>query len=210
MWIINGIITLSLMFASCAFAQDERFIRELYQDALRQTEEVKIAPKVLAESPVYKLDLNRDGLEEGIRTSVRDGLDYIQIDDYSGKTIFESSLSTVAKNSRIYKINLKTISKDTDALIVYFYEGQNEAVQFEGTARIYFITIDKRNLKTISIFKGPHFFHEFEKQRNQYGKRYYRVNVVDYNSDNIKEISVSYNKISRIYRYLENGKWAKF
>ena len=138
-----------------------------------------------------------------------DGEDFFIIRDHFGRTVLEKKLSTIGSNSSIYRVQLKTISHNTDALIVHFYEGSIESTRFEAQARLYFVTIPKRNLKNLHFYQGPHIFHESEKLFDKYFVKRFSVNTLDYNSDGIKEISVSYNSISRIYFYVADGIWKR-
>jgi hypothetical protein len=211
---MNCFLQVALLFVvvsmgNSVYAQDERFYRKIFTGELFDVEQEKPIYKVVAMSPLYKIDLNRDGVEEGIIIEKKDGMDFLTIIDRFGRPWFNQMLDTMGGRSKIYKIQLKSISKTTDALIVHFYEGHTNATIFEATARLYFVTIDKRDLRTLRMFKGPHMWHEKEMVADKYWNRYYSVNVKDYNGDGRREISVSYNKISRIYFYLEDGRWKK-
>src|SRR5690606_9250003 len=75
---ITWAIVLSLFWGHC-FAQDERFYRKIFTGELKGTEETIQDYKVRAQSPVYKIDLNRDGIEEGLIAENIDGVDYLRI-----------------------------------------------------------------------------------------------------------------------------------
>ncbi len=137
----------------------------------------------------------------------RDGIDFFIVQDSSGKNISELKLNAKGLDSVLYKIQLKTLSPETDALILFFDEGHSGNVIFQSTARIYMATIDKRNLEKISFQKGPAFQYEKERPVDQYSRRYYNVSVYDFNKDGTKEVAVSYNDIQRIYFYLGKGRW---
>ena len=203
---------LSILFKSDpTMAQDERFYRKIFTGNLRpsksQISQMNDFKNVISSS-IYKVDLNRDGVDEGIILEKKDGNDYIKIVDNIGRSWFEYRLETLGTESKVYKIMLKSLTKDSDVLIVHFYEGAIESSVFEASARLYFISIDKRDLKSLKIFKGPHYWHEKE-VGYKYWNRFYNVNVFDYNKDGRKEISVNYNKIARIYFYLGYGRWKR-
>jgi hypothetical protein len=143
---------------------------------------------------------------ETIRVEKKDGFDFFLIFDQFGREIFNKRLPAIGANSRLLKVDLKSITKDVNTLILHFYEGAIDSTKFEATAKLFFVTFDKNDLKKIKFFNGPHFFHEKEKG-SQYFNRRYSVNTIDYNNDGSREISVSYNKISRIYFYTSTGEW---
>ncbi|MBT4793041.1 MAG: hypothetical protein HON90_15820 [Halobacteriovoraceae bacterium] len=154
------------------------------------------------------MDLNRDGIEDSFQTVKKDGVDFIRINNHEGQKIFEEELLTKGKKSHVFKAHLRSINKSVDVLILHYYEGDNEAVGFEGSARLYFLTIRDKSLNKITLRKGPHFWTERESVTGRYWNKRYSVNVLDYNSDGQNEISVSYNNLSRVYFYLRDGKWS--
>ena len=104
---------------------------------------------------------------------------------------------------------MKTISTETDVLILHFYEGATDATIFEGRARVYFITIQNRDFSRIYFYEGPHIFYEKQMPHNNYGLRYYTVNTIDYNKDDRNEISINYGHIQHIFFYIRNGIWRR-
>jgi hypothetical protein len=203
------IFVLFLLICFNISAQDERYFRQIYSGELTNKEEKIDNFKLVVDSPEHHIDLNRDGLDERLVYSKKDGTDYLKIMDYSGRAIFETPFQSHSRFGRIYKIYLKTISPSTDVLVLFYYEGENKSARFEASARLYFISIDNKNLKTLTMFKGPHYFHEFENVRDVYWLRDLAVNIYDYNQDGVKEISVSFNKISRVYFYQNRGLWVQ-
>ena len=200
-----------ILFVASNFAlgQDEQFYRRIFTNELINKPSALIEYKLVVKSPVYQINLDRDKFPEGIRIEKRDGLDFIVVLSRFGEKVFESKLLGIGNKSRIFKIQLKTISKDTNALIIHFYEGKIDSTKFESTARLYFLTFPKNDYKKMVLFKGPHFFHEKEKVSEQYWNRRFSVNTIDYNNDGVKEISISYKKINRVYFYLSKGLWTK-
>lgn len=159
------------------------------------------------------IDLNRDGIVDSFQTVKKDGIDFIRINDANGVKVFEKRLHAKGKNSSIIKAHLVSISPAADALILHYYEGDHDNAIFEGSARLYVLTIRDRNLNKISFSKGPHFWTERESSSPHYQKYWARrfvVNTLDYNGDGIKEISVSFNKIHRILQYTKAGVWELF
>lgn len=194
-------------------AQDERYYRQMLSGALPDfnSDEVKKNEKIhySFSSSSYRIDLNKDGTEEYIQTMKRDGVDWIQISDFSGRKIFESKLFAMGAESVIYKVRFTQISRDVKALILFLDEGKTHSVKFESTARIYVLSFEKNNLETLKLSQGPHFYHEKEAQREQYWRRHYQVNIVDFDGDGIKEISIQYNHIQRMMKYIGRGEWIR-
>jgi hypothetical protein len=208
---MNGLFLLALflIFSSAANAQDERYYRRIYSNELTDKPSEVIKTKVVVKSPNYRLDLNRDGIDEIIKTEKRDGIDYFIIRDHFGRTLMEQKLSTIGSHSNIYRIQLKTISDKVDALIIHFYEGAIDSTQFNASARLYFLTINKRDLKKMHFFQGPHHFIEKEKLGDKYSIRRFTVNAVDLNQDGSKEVIITYNNISRVFKYVAEGVWQR-
>jgi len=155
---LNLLYLLLFLYTFSSFSQDERFFRKIFSGELISPKSDEPIIKVSVESPEYKIDLNRDSFPESFKTLKKDGSDYIQFFDYRGNLLANIALDPMGINSKLYKVQLKTLSKNTDVLILYYYEGYNLAVQFEAAARLYFLTIENRDLSNIYFYKGPHFF----------------------------------------------------
>jgi len=194
------------VFSLSAFSQDERYFRSIFSGDLFDRKDDAYYYKVKVESPKYVIDLNRDSKDDYFQTIKMDGNDFISIHDEYGRETFRTMLETKGKNSSIFQVSFKQVDKNTDVLILHFYEGETQSAIFEGTARLYFLTIPNRDLKNITVTKGPFFWMEKEKAAGKYYNRRYTVNTLDYNKDGSREISVSYNHITRIYFY-RNGSW---
>ena len=160
--------------------------------------------------PAYRLDLNRDGVEEILEPQKRDGVDWIEIRNSSQNKIFEAKLFAMGGASTLYKIRMVDLSQKVRALLLYVDEGITKGKRFESTARFYVLTFENSDLSKISLAEGPHYFHEKEGQRDMYWRRDYNVNVYDIDQDGIKEISVEYNHIQRIMKYNGKGNWERF
>lgn len=204
-------MTRILIFMLCicsfsAFGQDERYYRSIFSGDLFNLKDNAYYYKVKVSSPKYVLDLNRDTKDDSFQTIKMDGNDFIQINDEYGREVFRGMLETKGKNSSIFRASFKQVDKNTDVLILHFYEGEAHTSTYEATARLYFVTIPNRNLNKITMTKGPFFWTERERAAGKYWNRRYSVNTLDYNNDGSREISVSFNSISRVYFYL-NGSW---
>ncbi len=205
-----GITILLLALSHMSFGQDERFYRQLFDGSFKRQSDKDFVYKYEVASPEYMIDLNRDGVVDSFQTIKKDGVDFIRILDANGVNKFEASLEAKGKNSKIFKAHLVGISDKADALILHFYEGDTDEAVFEGSARLYVLTIQNKDLNKINMTKGPHFWHERESADEHYQKYWNRrfiVNTLDYDKDGTKEISVSFNKIHRILRYQGNGVW---
>lgn len=198
------------IFLFQAKAQDERFYRSIFNGDLSNTSDIPFEYKVEVSSHKYLMDLNRDSKKDSFQSVKKDGVDFFRINDEYGKQVFEAKLETKGKESKIFRASFKTISNSVDVLLLHFYEGHNDAAVFEGSARLYIITIKDRDFKKITMTKGPFFWSEFEGATNKYWARRYSVNTADLNKDGVKEISVSFNNIDRVYYYSSNGEWKKF
>jgi hypothetical protein len=197
---------------SVAEAQDERYFRQLIAGELPQLLQDSPAsrlPQFNVNGASYKVDLNGDGIEESIQTQKRDGVDWLQISNFSQRVIFEAKLLAMGSESQIYKLKLVHIKPEVKTLIVFLDEGFTRGRKFESTARIFLLTWEKNDLDKIRLTQGPHFFHEREGQREQYWRRDYMVNVVDIDGDGTREVAVQFNSINRIMRYIGNGEWER-
>lgn len=197
-----GILLCILSFNS--FAQDERYYRSIFSGDLFGTEKKGFPFKVAVRSPKYMIDLNRDGKDDSIQTMKKDGVDFFRVLDEYGKVALNYKLETKGANSSVFRVSFKKISKEIDVLILHYYEGETQAAKFEGSGRLYFVTIKNRDLKQISVQKGPIFWTERESVAGKYWNRRYTVNTVDYNDDGFREISTSFNRNNRVYMYVEN------
>lgn len=206
-----GFSLIFLLFSASLKAQDERYYRQMLSGGLPDFNADQIKPKTnlkyYFEGPAYRLDLNQDQTEEYIQISKRDGVDWIQITDFSGRKVFEHKLFAMGVESVLYKIRLVQISNDVRALILFMDEGKTQSVRFESSARIFVLSYEKNDFTSMKLNEGPHFYHEREAQREQYFRRTYQVNILDMDGDGQKEISVEYNQIQRIMKYVGRGVW---
>jgi hypothetical protein len=195
-------------------AQDERYYRQILTGELpkfsQESEEKELAAKFTVSGGAYQIDLDGDKTEETLEPQKRDGVDWLEIRDFSKRKIFEAKLLAMGAKSAIYKIKLVHINRMVKALIIFLDEGQTAAKRFESTARIFVLSFKNNDLSTMTLSQGPHFFHEREAQREQYWRRDYAVNVYDMDGDGSREIIVQYNHIQRIMKYKANGEWQRY
>lgn len=205
-------MVLGLSITSNALAQDERFFRQLFSGDLTKTVERAPAKKYsyVIHSPFYQLDLNRDSKAESVVFVKKDSEDWVEIMDVDKKKIYSYQFENKGFDSELFKIELKTLSPETTVLLLYYYEGVSRYLDFQGTARIYALTLDNNDLSTISTFKGPSFFDEYKSQMGHYHKRHYQVYLEDFNQDKVKELVVKHQRMSRVFHYKGNGSWTTF
>lgn len=208
---MRHILTFSLIltYFNLCQAQDERFFREIYTDKLKNRN-LNIDTrkrKVIVRSPLYQLDINDDGLTESLISEKQDNEDYFVIENFRGQVIFRERLYATGAKASLYKIGWSRIHKKSKVLILHFFEGYTRSTKFEGIARLYFVTIDNNDIDSLKMTKGPYMWHEFEKPRETFWRRAFKVNVLDYNKDGVREVSVNFNKINSLYFYKGGGEW---
>jgi hypothetical protein len=209
---LQRIFFLLLLFTSNALhAQDERYFRQIFSGDLPKIGGPSFSNVLMTvNGSNYRIDLNRDGIEEILQPQKRDGVDWIEIRNSSQNKIFEAKLFAMGGASTLYKIRLVDISKKATALLLFVDEGITKGKRFESAARLYVLAFENNDLTKISLTQGPHFFHEKEGQRDMYWRRDYNVNLYDMDNDGIKEIAVQYNHIQRIMKYKGSGAWDRF
>lgn len=194
------------------FAQDERQFRDLFQGELNKdvSDAVNRTYKYEVNTPLYKIDLNSDHRKESLFYEFRDGESWIHFLTYSETRLKSFKLETNGQDARIYKIRLKTISKSTLALVIYFYEGFTEYTELNSTSRLYFLTIDKNSLESMSIYKGPVFWEEKRTTQGHYHQRANILSFSDLNKNGVKELIVKQGLTSNVFMYKGEGKWLSF
>jgi hypothetical protein len=203
---------LIISFCLPAFAQDERYYRQILNGELpsqglevREVQEHQFNVKGAS----YSIDLNDDGIEEVVQPQKRDGVDWIEIKDSSQRKIFDSKLLAMGGESVIYKAKLARLSPTVKVLMLFLDEGKTSGRRFQSTARIYLITFENNDLATMHITTGPHHFHEKEGQRDQYWLRDYSVEVRDIDKNGVRDIVVEFNHIQQIMIYKGKGDWLR-
>lgn len=195
-----------------AVAQDERFFRQLFSgDLARPSDRVDQKKySYVIHSPFYQLDINRDAKEENIVFVKKDNEDWLEVLDQEKKKVYSYQFENKGFDSELFKIELKTLSPSTSVLLLYYYEGVSRYIEFQGTSRIYALTIDNNDLGTMKTFKGPSFFDEHKTQRGHYHKRHYQVFLEDFNDDKVKELVVKHQRMSNVFVYKGEGRWMTF
>jgi len=200
-------IVIFLFLAFDSFSQDEIEFKKMITRRINKP--LSEFPDKLHSLKTVIFDLNRDGETDKIQLIKKNGLDYIRILDEKDNNVFEKELQTKGVESKIYKARFVTLSNKVNCLVLYFYEGNRQTHLFEGAARVYFLTIENKDLKKMYLFQGGHYFHEKLEFKDKYFLKEFTVNIKDLNKDGIKEVSLKYNKMSRTYMYLGKGSWNK-
>ncbi|HXH32442.1 MAG TPA: hypothetical protein VNJ01_16705 [Bacteriovoracaceae bacterium] len=207
------ILTFLVFLSGNVLSQDERYYRQIFKGELVTEKETVVDSPITqfnVKGSLYKFDLNADGTDESLEPQKRDGVDWLEIRDFSERKLFEAKLLAMGAESTLYKIKVVQISPKVKSLILFLDEGVTKARRFESTARIFVLSFENNDLSTLRLTQGPHFFHEKEGQREQYGRRDYVVNVYDIDGDGVREIAIQYNHIQRIMKYLGSGEWSRF
>jgi hypothetical protein len=201
-------VFLFLSFSGRILAQDERYFRQIFTGELgNKAQLIKRDYKWEVSTPAYKLDLDGDGEAEGITISKKDGENWIELSGKLGKPFFRNLIPAIGIDSSLFKINFVTLSPTVKVLLLHFYEGYTNYLQFNGTARVFLLSFENNKLDKISVTTGPSFWIEREKIVDQYFKRLYKIDVIDLNNDSLKEITVSFNRINRTLTYMGNGRF---
>jgi hypothetical protein len=199
------------VFVNPVHAQDERFWRKLISGQLTRDQEKEVPEaKWLFGGPSYQFDLDGDGRNETIQVLKRDGIDWLDIRSFDKSLLFSDKLAPTGVEARVHRLRVVDLSQKARAIIVYYYEGKTETKKFEAVGRLYFISIENRDLKTMKMVQGPRYWHEYEAHRDQYWRRLHSVNVKDTNGDGEKEIFVNFNHIQSIWKFRGNGRWTEF
>jgi hypothetical protein len=207
------LLSLALVIMSWrATAQDERYFRQLFSGEINkgkaEVDEKKYS--YFVHTPYYALDLNRDGLPEQIVFVKKDNEDWIEILNSDKKKIFGYLFENKGYDSELFRVELKTLGPTTSILLLYYYEGISKYINFQGTSRVYAITIDNNDLNTMKAFKGPSFFDEQKTFKGHYHKRNYEVILEDLNRDGVKELIVKHRNTSTVFMYKGHGLWQTF
>ncbi len=192
-------------------AQDERFLRQLFTGSLKKSEE-KVAPAAVhykVRTPFYEFDFNGDLRNEKIIVEKLDAQTWIHVHAYNRERVFSHKFNVNGVNSDLYRIQVRNLSPTTRVFVLYFYEGKTEYVDFSGSARVYFMTIDNNDLKTLAVKKGPAVWEEVKVGTSHYHQRNYNLSLFDYNRDGVNEITVKYHLSSKVYFYKGKGKWLR-
>lgn len=202
------ICIIMLLHSMTLFGQDERYFRDLFSGELTKDKfQEKKTYKWEVETPFYDIDLDGDKWPESFVYSKKDGEDWVNIYDKHKSLIFSERVASKGSDSGVYKISFHKLGPKYKVLLIYFNEGHTHYLNYLSTARLYFLTIDNNNLKTMALKRGPQIWREQEKRYRTYGLRKYEVGLKDLDKDGERDIIVKLNKISRVYLYRGKGHW---
>ena len=207
------LLCVSIILSSISVrSQDERVFRELLTHKIQEDKERSRKPEYdyKARGHRYYLDLNGDELPESFFISKKDGGDWLELFDRAGEKIYDYKFDTIGSWSRVFKLQMRNISSEAKLVILYFYEGITRYVNFQGTARVYFLTWDNNDLSTLSMYKGPYVWDEKRDFRNHYHQRKFELSMFDFDDDYTREIAIRYGSITRVYKYMGKGKWGSY
>ena len=209
-------LVLILLAPKLGQGQDERFFRQILSGELKDAgvkDQVAPAPKTYwytANTPYYDLDLNHDRNPERIVFVKRDNEDWLEIFDSNKKKIFSYRFENMGIYSGLYRIEKRQLTPFTDVLFLYYYVGFTKYFNTDSSARLYLLTIDNDDLKTIHVIKGPSYFEERKTFRQHYHVRNYSIEVRDLNDDLKKEVIFKHAGMSEVLIYYGKGKWKTF
>jgi len=209
------IIFILFSVACLSWAQDERFFRRILSGDLIESERVQVAEKTyhfVAKTPLYEIDLNADKKNEAIAYEVKDGEHWVYIynSPRADKILFKGKMETAGREASLFKIAVRELSANVKVLLLFFYEGNSHYLELNGTGRVYLLTFENNDFKTLSMAQGPSFFQEREERNYAYYQRKYEVELYDYNRDALKEVVIKHGYISRVMMYLGKGQWKRF
>ena len=197
-----GVVMACLFLPLVAKSQDERIIGNMVEKMRGGLQKTK-GPRHLfrVETPLYEFDIDGNGTMELISLEKRDGEDRIHIYNNSVTRLFSAPLISRGSDSGVYKVERKALSKEIYALLVYYYEGHTDFYHFQGTSRLYVITVDKNNPDKISMVRGPIVLEEKRERGGHYHRRHYHTIVEDFDGDGMREVHIRSRGISRILSF---------
>ncbi len=206
------LLTLSILTIFSAYSQDERSFRELFSAELDKEvrDEVTEDAKYVVTTPLYKIDLDGDFRKESILYEFKDGKSWIHFLNYDETRLKSFKLEVNGYGAKVYKVRVRNLSKDTLGLVFFFYEGLTKYTEINSTVRLYFVTIDNKDLSKIYMEKGPIFWEEKRTHQGHYFQRPNELSFVDFNKNGTKEILVKQGNTANVFMYLQRGKWLKF
>ena len=209
---LRYLFTLFILQLNLAYAQDEKAFRDLLMHSRKnsmQIEETIENGDFKVRSPRYRIDMFSNKRAESFYTAKVDGRDWLTIFDDQQKQVFRYNFEGKGPWGRIYKVQKRKLSDNTNIFIFYYYEGITRYIEFKGTARIYFLTVDNNDVNSLSMYKGPTVWFEHRNQQDNLMSRKYEVSLFDFENDNIREVAVRFHDITRVYKYMGKGKWAR-
>lgn len=204
----------AIFFILCfgAQAQDERYFRKLFSGELvhKKDNNPYNTTHFTYSSPYYLVDINSDEQKESLAFVKKDGSDFFEIYNGKNELLFSHRLDNHGPGSEIFKIEVKRLSRKTNVILLHYFEGYTNYINYQGTARVYAVTIDNKDLKTLKALKGAIIFDETRLLKGHYHQRNYRAYLEDLDDDGIMELIVKYRNISTVFKYSNQFKWSSY
>lgn len=196
-------------------AQDERYFRQIFSGELTHRDNLVEEKKYsyYIHTPFYSFDLNHDKRPEEIVFVKKDSEDWFEVYQESEgirTKVFSYRFETKGYNSQLYKLEYRRLSAHTMVLLLYYFEGLTKYTEMQSSSRLYLVTIDNDDLKSMRAFKGPSFFEEYKSLKGHYHLRNYQIYLQDLNNDGTQELIVKHRDVGQIFFYEGNGKWKTF
>ncbi len=191
-------------------AQDERLFRNTVLGAFYPTDiTAKLKDKYLlrTNSSMYRVDITGNGFKEGIIIEKMGAESWLHIHNTVFSRLNSFSLEEKGLRARPYKLVLKHISPTVRALLVYFYEGYSEYLDFHGSSRLYIITITDGDIENAIMTAGPQFFEESREIHKRYYLKRMEIYTKDLDNNGVKEIILSKHLMTKVLVLRSDGKW---
>ena len=191
-------------------AQDEALLHQMLDEGrtrrnLKTQKGERIHFKM--RTPRYRFNFGGDARKESFYFAKHDGIDWMLIYDFRGNEIFRHSLDALGGDSRAYHIRATTLSPGKRLFLIHFFEGQTHHTNLRATARLYLLTIESGDLKTLKMAKGPLIWDEHQDRLGHYHQRKHKIFLKDLNNDGVREVIVRYHLITRVLKYKGAGEW---
>lgn len=202
------ILVIIILLSHIVFAQNERNIRKMYSGDLFE-KKTGLIPSVRVETHDYMFDLTNDGESERLKVVKTGFEDNFQIYTNLGKKVFEFPLKAMGKNSSIYKLRVRKISKKYKVIVIYYFEGIIDSTKYQSQTKVYFLTIEKNDLKKIYASQGSYIEHEKGILDITYYKKSLELEFKDFDLDGTDEIIIGQKSLQRVFRYGGKGLWSQ-
>ncbi len=199
-------LLLTLLSFSC-LGMDQRFFFE------NQKIQAQVKPpyKFEVETSYYGIDLTHDGQDEFFKVQKKDGEDWLEFYDDHKNKVKNLKLNAQGSNSRLHRVSYYRLSSEAQVLVLFFQKGQTKSLNFNSSFQLYFVSIDKDQLGTLTLKAGPVVAYEsYDFLFDHYAFRKAYFSVEDLNQDNIRDIVIRSPRTSQAYLYLGGGQWKLF
>lgn len=198
---------------SVLMAQDELYLRELFSGGLGSAPTARSLPSYnefySVFSDLIQIDLNNNGRREMIAFEKSDGRDFLLFFDHQRKVLAKFELTPKGIDSHVLRMSKRQLNEQTDVFLIFYDEGRSSYRRTRQTHRLYFVTIDNRDLKTISFAKGSSLSESVETRMQGDWERFYHIELRDLNKNGTNELIVSHGRQTDIYHYAGSGRWIK-